>query len=86
MDGVPNVTRADVLRIVRRDFRPEEREQATLLETALHDHVNQNTLSFILGKRPLSEWDAYVAELKGKNMDKYIDTVNQAYERFKEKK
>ena len=47
----------------------EEREQATLWETPLKDHVTQNTLKFILGQRPLSEWDAYVAELKGKNMD-----------------
>ncbi len=64
----------------------EEREQATLWETALKDHVNQQTLEFILGQRPLSEWDAYVAELKGKNMDQYIDLANKAYERFKEKK
>ncbi|MEK8104989.1 hypothetical protein NKG94_06825 [Micromonospora sp. M12] len=30
----------------------------------------------------LSEWDAYVAELKGKNSEQYIDLVNKAYERF----
>jgi putative aldouronate transport system substrate-binding protein len=67
-------------------FSVEEREQATLLETALHDHVNQNTLSFILGKRPLSEWDAFVAECKAKGADKYVDLANQAYDRFKAKK
>jgi putative aldouronate transport system substrate-binding protein len=64
----------------------DEREQASLWETALKDHVNQNTLAFILGKRPLSQWDAYVAELKGKNMDPYIQLVNNAYERFKSKR
>jgi putative aldouronate transport system substrate-binding protein len=64
----------------------EEREQATLKENALLDHVKQNTLKFILGQRPLSEWNAYVAELKGKGMDTYVDTLNKAYERFKEKK
>jgi putative aldouronate transport system substrate-binding protein len=64
----------------------DEREQASLWETALKDHVNQNTLAFILGKRPLSQWDAYVAELKGKNMDAYIELVNQAHERFKSKR
>jgi putative aldouronate transport system substrate-binding protein len=61
----------------------EEREQATLWETALRDHVFQQTLKFILGTRPLSEWDAYLGELKGKNMDKYMDTVNGAYTRYK---
>jgi putative aldouronate transport system substrate-binding protein len=62
---------------------PEEREQTTLWATALKDHVNQQSLRFILGQRPLSEWDAYVAELKGKNMDQLMDIHNKAYERFK---
>ncbi|GAA0569632.1 extracellular solute-binding protein [Paractinoplanes ferrugineus] len=79
----------------KREIRPvppghpltvEEREQATLQEAALHDHVDQQTLKFILGQRPLSEWDAYVAELKGKGLDQYVGTMNKAYERFKEKK
>lgn len=64
----------------------EEREQATLQENALLDHVNQQTLKFILGQRPLSEWNAYVTELKGKGMDSYVATLNKAYERFKGKK
>jgi putative aldouronate transport system substrate-binding protein len=61
----------------------DEREQATLWQTAIQDHVFQNTVKFILGTRPLSEWDKYVAELKGKNSQQYIDVVNKAYERFK---
>ncbi|MEU1245622.1 extracellular solute-binding protein [Micromonospora arida] len=60
----------------------EEREQVSLWETPLKDFVSQNTLKFALGQRPLSEWDAYVAELKAKNSDQYIDLVNKAYERF----
>jgi len=61
----------------------EEREQSTLWETGLKDTVYQQTLKFILGSRPLSEWDAYVAELKSKNMDKYVELHNGAYERYK---
>ncbi|MBO3740262.1 ABC transporter substrate-binding protein [Actinoplanes flavus] len=60
-----------------------EREQVTLWASALKDHVNQQTLRFILGQRPLSEWDAYVKELEGKNATQYVDTVNKAYERYK---
>ncbi|MFG1847881.1 ABC transporter substrate-binding protein [Micromonospora carbonacea] len=60
-----------------------EREQVSLWETPLKDYVTQNTLKFILGQRPLTEWDAYVGELKARNSDKYIDVVNKAYERFK---
>ncbi|KMS71799.1 sugar ABC transporter substrate-binding protein [Streptomyces viridochromogenes] len=60
-----------------------EQEQATLWDTPLRDHVTQNTLKFVLGKRPLSEWDDYVTELKAKNMDQLVDLHNKAYERFK---
>ncbi|MEU4466562.1 MULTISPECIES: extracellular solute-binding protein [unclassified Streptomyces] len=59
-----------------------EQEQATLWDTPLKDHVIQNTLQFVLGKRPLSQWDAYLAELKSKNMQQLVDLHNKAYERF----
>ncbi|GAA4934640.1 extracellular solute-binding protein [Actinoplanes utahensis] len=61
----------------------EEREQVTLWDSALQDHVFQNTLKFALGQRPLSEWDAYVKELEAKNSQQYLDIVNKAYERYK---
>ncbi|GGL15734.1 sugar ABC transporter substrate-binding protein [Sphaerisporangium melleum] len=61
----------------------EEREQATLWQAPLKDHVAQNSLKFVLGKRDFGEWDAYVAELDGKNMSAYVNLVNGAYERYK---
>jgi putative aldouronate transport system substrate-binding protein len=61
----------------------EDREQATLWETALRDYVDQQTLKFALGQRPLSEWDTYVNELKGRNMTQYIDVINKAYTTYK---
>ncbi|MFD2762805.1 extracellular solute-binding protein [Micromonospora eburnea] len=63
----------------------EEREQVTLWETGLKDYVYQNTLKFVLGQRPLTEWDAYVNELNGKNMGSYMDLVNKSYERYQKK-
>lgn len=62
-----------------------EREQVSLWQTALKDHVSQNTAAFILGQRPLSEWDAYVKELEGKNVQQYLDVVNGAQQRYAEK-
>lgn len=59
-----------------------EREQVSLWQTALKDHVWQNTARFILGQRPLSEWDTYVAELEGMGMSQYLDVVNEAQQRF----
>ncbi|MFJ9159981.1 extracellular solute-binding protein [Streptomyces griseoviridis] len=59
-----------------------EQEQASLWDTPLRDHVTQNSLQFILGKRPLSQWGAYVGELKTKNMGRLVDLHNAAHERF----
>ncbi|MGK3953833.1 extracellular solute-binding protein [Microbacterium sp. I2] len=61
-----------------------EREQVSLYQSALKDHVWQNTAQFILGQRSLDEWDAYVAELEGLNMGAYIDIVNEARQRYEE--
>lgn len=58
-----------------------EREQVTLWQGALKDHVEQNIARFILGQRDLGEWDAYVAELEGMNMRAYLDVVNEAQQR-----
>jgi putative aldouronate transport system substrate-binding protein len=63
---------------------PEERERAALWETALRDHVEQETLKFALGQRALGEWDAYVSELEGLNMNEYIGMINEAHQRYQE--
>ncbi|MBN9201424.1 MAG: extracellular solute-binding protein [Microbacterium chocolatum] len=59
-----------------------EREQVSLYQSALRDHVYQNTAAFILGQRSMDEWDDYVAELEGMNMTAYLDFVNAARERY----
>ncbi len=61
-----------------------ENEQATLWKQPLKDVVWQNTAQFILGQRPLTEWDAYVAQLEAAGMQSYIDLVNEAQQRHAE--
>ena len=63
-----------------------DQAQATLVETPLQDYVDQNTLQFILGQRPLSQFGAFVTELQGKGMTTYLDMKNKAYTTFKNKK
>lgn len=55
-----------------------EQEQAGLQQTTLQDIVMQNTAAFMLGERPMSEWDAYVAELEGAGAPEYVDRANAA--------
>ena len=61
----------------------DEREQVTLWDAGLKDTMAQNTVKFALGQRPLSEWDAYVSELKAKNMQQEVDLTNASYQRYK---
>lgn len=63
-------------------FSDVDREQATLVLTPLKDHVKQNTLKFITGQRPLSEFDAYVKELDAKGQSKYVELANKAYNAY----
>jgi len=58
-----------------------EQEQVNLWQTSLNDAVTQATAAFILGKRPMSEWDAFVGELEALNMDQYVATYNEALAR-----
>jgi len=61
-----------------------ELEQAAILSTPIRDTVDQNTLQFILGRRDLSEWDDYVAEVKAQGLDSYMELIQTAYDRFQE--
>jgi putative aldouronate transport system substrate-binding protein len=66
-------------------FNEAEREQATVWEAPLRDLAMTSALQFILGSRDLSTWDAYVAELDAKGKNQYMDLVNGAYQRYKQK-
>lgn len=64
-------------------FDDIEREQVTLLQTPLKDFVEQETLKFATGQRPMSEWDAFQSDLAGRGVDQYLEMVNTAYQRAK---
>ena len=62
-------------------------QQAGLLQTAIIDTTNTWTQNFILGKKDVEkDWDAYVSELKGKNLQQYVDGANKAYKDANKKK
>ena len=61
-----------------------ELEQASLMATPIKDTVDSNTLAFILGQRPMSEWDDYVAEVEAGGVQAYLDLVNGAQKRYAE--
>lgn len=61
-----------------------ELEQASLLATPIKDAVDTGTLQFIMGERDMSEWDAFVGELQAAGVDRYLELLNTAKDRFVE--
>ncbi len=62
-------------------YTAEEREVKDTLGNFWMIQVG-NIKGFINGNTPLTEWDAYVAQMNDAGMDLYIDIVQSAYDRF----
>ncbi|GAA4835517.1 extracellular solute-binding protein [Luteimicrobium xylanilyticum] len=63
----------------------DELEQTSLVDSQIKDAVMAATAKFITGQTPLSDWDKYVAQIKGLGADQLIDTYNTAYQRTQDK-
>jgi putative aldouronate transport system substrate-binding protein len=61
-----------------------QQQSATLTGTTLMGTVQSQTLQFILGKRPLSQWNQYVSELNSQGASRFVSTYNQAYSAYKQ--
>jgi len=51
-------------------------DQVSSLYNSLKDLTLSNMTQFILGQQPMSNWDAYINQLKGANMDQYVQLYN----------
>ena len=58
-------------------------EQTTFaqLNDSIDKYMNDNISKFILGERPISEWDAYVKELNDMGLQQMLDLETNAYQR-----
>ena len=63
-------------------FNGEENGRYNEYATALNDERLSILNQFIMGERPLSEWDKAVEELHDIGMADYLDLVNSAYKRI----
>jgi putative aldouronate transport system substrate-binding protein len=53
--------------------------------TDIRDYFNQNIDKFIMGTRPIGEWDQFVKEVKALGVDNVAMALNEAYEVYKKK-
>jgi putative aldouronate transport system substrate-binding protein len=63
----------------------QQSQQMTLGGTSLMGYVQQQTLQYILGKRPLSQWSQFQSELSGKGTGTFLNTFNSAYATYNKK-
>lgn len=60
----------------------ENSEEAAALDTEIRTYVEENSMKFVNGTRPLSEYDDFVATLKKMNVDRYIEIYQEAYDEY----
>jgi putative aldouronate transport system substrate-binding protein len=59
-----------------------QQQTATTSGTSLMDYVQSQTVSFITGKRPLSQWGAFQNELTGKGSSNFLNIFTTAYNTY----
>lgn len=60
----------------------EESSELSRLMNEINTYRDGNTLKFMLGTRSLDEWDAYVNEIKGMNIERALEIQNAALDRY----
>jgi putative aldouronate transport system substrate-binding protein len=66
-------------------FTDDENDQIKQIKTALDTYAAENAIQFIMGKKPMGEWDAYIAKMKSMNSDQAIAVYQAAYDRYMKK-
>ncbi len=62
-------------------FTEQETTELSTIEAAINKIRDENIVKFVLGTRDLSEWDAYVGEIRNAGLDKYLDFFTKGYVR-----
>lgn len=68
---------------VKPQFNEGELSTVALLQTAVDKHRTEQLTRFVLGERPLDQWDQYVAEAKKIGVDELMKLTQTAYDRLK---
>ena len=69
------------VQVVTPNFREDELERFTLVNTSIRKHYEENMAKFIIGDRPLEQWDAYVDEVKKLGVEEMIQLHQTAWDR-----
>lgn len=70
--------------IIGLTYSLEETTEATDLTTAISTYVEQSIVQFAVGELPLSDWDDYLDTLNDMGLERYLELVQSAYDRYNE--
>ena len=62
----------------------EEESEAAVIKDDLKAYVTENLSKFLLGQRPMSEWDAFLAGVDEMNAPRLLEIYDAAYTRVLE--
>ena len=65
-------------------FTDDEFDQMKQIQTDLDTAAMENTILFIRGLKPLSDWDKYIQELKKLGVDEALKIHRAAYKRYQD--
>lgn len=64
----------------------DEAKEYSKIMNDVNTYMNESFMGFIIGSKPLSEFDAYMAKLKEMEIDRALEIYAGAYERFQNRK
>lgn len=64
-------------------YTPEEGALVADYTTQISSYVNENVQKFVIGQRPMSEWESFVEGLKDFPVDELLEVLGGAYDRVK---
>ncbi len=65
-------------------YTDEENDEIVDIRAQIRTYMSEETVKFLTGDRPISEWDNFIKELYDLDMQKFIDINQAAYERWLE--
>jgi putative aldouronate transport system substrate-binding protein len=63
-------------------FTEDQTEEMNQYSSDIITYISENYTAFVDGSKPLSEWDAYVSQLRSLGVDRVIEIYQEAYDTF----
>jgi len=74
-----------IVAVPQLSFTLDELNELTPISSDLISYLNEARVQFVTGRRPLSQWDAFVQGAKNMGADRYLSLYQASFNRYMEK-